>query len=564
MDANGLRLAQLGAMLLLGTIAGCGLTLDYAPPDDAGFDAARDASGGCTLACAANEVCVSGQCRTSCSDASDCTDDDTCEVCESGLCAHAPDDLCGLASGCFQTTCDPALDACGSPVDTCIDSGLACIDGTCRSVPCTQAIDCEDIVDPRGCAFVCSPASSQCEAAPLCTFPLGDCHTFDPCTCTATDVPNDDACASDRPFCDPSTFRCVGCLDGSDCDDGAPLCDPRRHACVSCTSDAECAGGERCEPTSGVCVACVVTTDCAGVGVCDPVAHACVECVGDADCDAGRPICDAASQTCVQCVGDLDCPLDQPFCDPAIGRCSGCRMDADCLSSVCSGGTCLPPTCSDGTCPTFDCASEVSCSSGMCSYRVDDTACDDGIACTSNHCDPARATDHTGCVYVPDLLDVCEDGLSCTDGLCRPGAPRAIDGCVQVPHDDRCRSGAGGPLSCAVAVCAAGEDDAVIDPVTGCGRTYAPCPLDQVCSASGTCMVAPPCGVGVPCPDDGNPCNGTLACRITVGAVGVCVPVEPAGSECSGVSACGTYCTSSGCARRTNSGGACVDAVMTP
>ncbi len=150
--------------------------------------------------------------------------------------------------------------------------------------------------------------------------------------------------------------------------------------------------------------------------------------------------------------------------------------------------------------------------------------------------------------------------MSCTDDVCRPGSSRAVAGCVHIPRDERC--GEGSALSCAVAVCVGHETEAELDRATGCGLAYTTtCPARQICGPSGHCMAAPTRAPDAPCPDDTNPCTDALVCELAADGTGVgtCVPL-PVDDACTGVSTCGTYCSASGCAVRTDGGGACVDA----
>ena len=122
---------------------------------------------------------------------------------------------------------------------------------------------------------------SHCEAVGLCAEPAhGDCRSFDRCACTVADVPDPDACPSERPLCDPTTFQCAACLADTDCPDlTRPLCDTFRGACAACLGSETCAAGMICDGSLGRCVECASNADCP-IGVCDPIGHECVGCLG--------------------------------------------------------------------------------------------------------------------------------------------------------------------------------------------------------------------------------------------------------------------------------------------
>ncbi len=84
---------------------------------------------------------------------------------------------------------------------------------------------------------------------------------------------------------------------------------------------------------------------------------------------------------------------------------------------------------------TADCADEWTCTeevcdNGRCVYTARDSACDDGIACTSERCDR-----FAGCIYETHH-DRCDDGVSCTADTCVQ-----LSGCRHAPAHDTCDAG---------------------------------------------------------------------------------------------------------------------------
>ncbi len=67
------------------------------------------------------------------------------------------------------------------------------------------------------------------------------------------------------------------------------------------------------------------------------------------------------------------------------------------------------PACDDGLACTLDACDP---DTGACAHTPDDAVCDDGEPCTSDACDAAA-----GCTHVPNDA-VCDDGLACTDDWC--------------------------------------------------------------------------------------------------------------------------------------------------
>lgn len=559
------RLGLLGAAL---SAAGCGLTLDYDPPGDAGadapFDAARldapvldapveaDAGEPCG-GCPAGSRCVGSVCRAACDDTTPCADPLVCEACVGGACL--PVDLsCSGGSACLSGACDPATDACAYQ-DTC-GPGLACSSGSCVPGTCTSDADCEGIVG--GCGYVCAMGACVPRMPPICPTPiLPRCEVLDPCTCEGTGVASDALCGG-AGVCDVESFLCVACVTDLDCDPTGPgRCDPRTRTCVECVHDGDCGATLRCDPGTRSCVDCLEGGDCEHpTPACDPYTHACVECTRDADCESGLR-CDARTRICVGCLDGLGCPPSAPICDPTTRRCRPCTAGStgECdPGERCELGACVPAGCAGPSdCPLFGCAGTVACTAGTgggnrCVYSdLNAGACDDGVPCTIDACDPGRATDASGCVHTP-RADACADAYSCTIDVCHVATgPGDRSGCRHIPDDGAC--GSGPSTDCAQRVCVAGEPGAIVETSTGCGLTYLPyaCAPGTYCTPAGRCVPLPTCSLGTPCPAAGSPCLDPLVC---VGSR--CQPLDLGLLDpCDATSTCGTYCSTTGCALRT-------------
>ena len=275
-------------------------------------------------------------------------------------------------------------------------------------------------------------------------------------------------------------------------------------------------------------------------------------CVVAADCDDGL-FCDGVES----CVGGRCTPGVGPLCDDGVA-CTrdSCREsdhacvhnpdDALCDDGVfcngqevcdgiagCTAGN--PVSCDDGVACTVDHCDEVARS---CAHVADHGACDDGVFCNGVEvCDPLR-----GCLPgtpvncddgVPCTLDSCDedtksclhlaDQSACNDGLfcngvevcdplrgCLPGTPVNCDDGVPCMVD-----------SCdeASRACVHDLDHAQCDDglfcngsetctPTGCAAGAPPCADASLCDENAdTCLSSPPtCIVAADC-DDGNPCT---------------------------------------------------------
>ncbi len=316
-------------------LAGCGLTLDYYPPDpQPGIDGGRMDAGRADAAGADGGLPDGGD-----EDAGpplDCLEDVDCDDL----------DACTGLERCVEGACVPG-EPIACPDDDVCDGVDACVDGECVSGP----------------AMTCPMDANPCNGIEICDPAIG---------CTALPpVPCDDGIDCTRDTCDP--FE--GCLHEAD----ATLCPP--------------GPGRRCDPVRGGCQydVCDAST-CVPTGCVD--AH-CEEgvCMYTALCALGTTTCCAGTCAPLGCSDGNPCTTDS--CDPAAGcvhtpisgTVTACDDGNPCtIGDTCRGdGTCgsgpLRP-CSDGNpCTTDSCDPVIGCVNRP---APDDTACSDGNACTVN------------------------------------------------------------------------------------------------------------------------------------------------------------------------------------
>ena len=272
-----------------------------------------------------------------------------------------------------------------------------------------------------------------------------------------------------------------------------------------CFSDIECPIGWSCDPWTRECVraAARVPSSPSSGDVGSPDASAGPDasdepaCVAEgAACDDGdactsADVCNAdlvCGGTPYSCDDGFDCTLDSCDGEGACGykvAAASCLIDGVCVgqgdarpSNPCQA--CLPSvslhawtndnggTCDDGNA----CTTVHQCNGGQC-LGSEPPACDDGVGCTADTCDPA-----SGCQSAPvDAL--CDDGVECTAEACDP-----TSGCGSAPDDASCDDG----VECTTDTC---------DPTTGCESTPDDASCDDAdpdtadsCSAQG-CVNTP-------------------------------------------------------------------------
>ncbi|MCA9518194.1 MAG: hypothetical protein KC635_24820, partial [Myxococcales bacterium] len=250
----------------------------------------------------------------------------------------------------------------------------------------------------------------------------------------------------------------------------------------ACTTDDACDAAGACAGVPRICDDGDVCTRDA----CDPE----LGCV--APPDPARPPCD-----------DGDVCTDGDRCGED-GRCHGGNAPCDdgdpCTYDLCSPGVGCNHYLSALPCDDLDpCTSGDVCRGGVCSGTP--IRCDDGDPCTRDGCDAAlgRCTsvpapegapcdDRDACTLADRCHDgdcaglpvACDDGLACTFDACEPGGA-----CSHLPAPGFCVSASG--------ACVA----------VGARPLDAPC---EVCAATGV-LVADPAREGTPCDDDGVACT---------------------------------------------------------
>jgi len=251
-------------------------------------------------------------------------------------------------------------------------------------------------------------------------------------------------------------------------------------------------------------------------------------------------------ETATDCDDDNGCTTDT--CDVATGDCTN--------TALCDGAHCLTVTndqgqevkacvecvgdddtaCDDGV----DCTTD-GCDVGTCTHTADDAACHDIDGCTDDSCDAT-----TGCANTQ--ID-CDDAVACTDDGCDAGACTHTDNCAAGSTcnettgecvltcvagdlcddgdpctDDECDTVAG-----ACANTAKDCDDGVACTDDSCDAATGDCVHADNCTAPDTCnLTSGLCEAAVACTDDagcddGLFCNGLETCDLTVPAAGVCV-----------------------------------------
>lgn len=369
------------ALCLALGLSGCGLSLDFDPPDDArvGMDAGRLDGGRADCArdedcdddqvCNGQERCEAGACVSgaapTCDDGVECTADE----CVEGVgCVRTPDhDRCA-ALGCLAGFCDPAF-GCDlvAPDDICSD-GVACTDdrctgdGECLHLPDDERCPADQVCRDDGCGPPPSCASdADCGSPPICK-DGGRCEGG---RCRYDNAFEDARCASGDP-CVRATCDEGRCELAPPVDCGAPdpsLCTRSECAteasgdilCLTVDRDGEpCAGPDACSP--GMCdgSTCDSTSTCTAADACETAS-----CQPDGTCIVARRICPMVGQRCDPATGD--CVAN---CAPGMADCDGdggCECDR--RTSWCDGSTCRRYM-SCGPCPGS--ASECCPCTGAC------------------------------------------------------------------------------------------------------------------------------------------------------------------------------------------------------
>ncbi len=395
---------------------------------------------------------------SSCDDGNPCTTGDKCDA--SASCQAGALVSCDDGNPCTADVCDLASGACkNTNISSACDDGNACTSkdfcagGTCAGtlISCDDGKDCTaDSCDTgKGCLH--SNLSGACSDGNPCTVgescAAGTCQGGMAAPCDDANPCTTDACDS-KTGC-THTGNNLTCSDGNPCTVG-DACDPTTSKCVGGGNQCSCQNQADCDAQPN-------PTPCVGKLICDTSALP-YKCVPNA---ATKVICDTSKDTL--------CSVTT--CDTASGACKANAINA--------GGPC-----SDGSaCTVGD-----TCTTGAC---IPGSApnCDDGIACTTDSCDPA-----VGCKHVNNAL-TCDDGDACTQNdICGGGkcAGTAIVGC--------CVS---------TAQCDDGN----------------PCTIDVCDAVGGKCSHSATAANGLACDADGSGCTQNDMCqagKCTAGAAPDC------------------------------------------
>jgi hypothetical protein len=506
---------------------------------------------------------VSGVC-TSTQDTFACTN----EACNgSGACITTPNNAkCNDGNECTFNNCNPG--AVGAGADGCVYPPVAdqtacttdgvpctndvCKNGTCQHIAknslCNDGATCTNPdlcapgpgADANGCLY--TPVNSKCDDGVNCTSDscapgTGGADPVSGCVHTTTPCPDDSLFCNGTEYCDVSG----GCVHtGDPCGGATPVCCEVTDTCVpQCCSNADCPDdGTFCNGTE-VCVAgvCGHTGNPCSEDTCDCTKVTCEEandkCVKSADpaysCDDGT-FCNGAEYCDLAAAGPGTCcvspgnPCQSPLqCNEDKNMCVGCLDSAKCNDGqFCNGvETCDPVTqvCTPGTNPCvdptpLDCAHR-SCNeiADVCVDTLTDSDCNDGIACTTDACDPTNpaANPTTGCVNTP-VNAVCNDLNECTNDSCVPtSCTPPCSGCVFAPKSAGFACGNQTPQGdCDQAdMCDAfGNCTQNTKPAGTLCRPGGECDPPEFCD--GTAKVCPPNACdpqGTPCTDDGNECT---------------------------------------------------------
>jgi hypothetical protein len=463
-------------------------------------------------------VCVFGECQYVC----DAGYADT-----NGLRSDGCEAIC-VPTGRLEVLCDGVDDDCDGETDEDFTVTF-CGEGFCRRLS------------------VCFRGEERCEAR---TPPIAT-----DVTCDRVDDDCDGA-VDDDAFCP--------CYADSECDDGNPC-----NGVETCTIGVGCNTGTPME-----CDDAVSCTD----DTCNPLTRLCEHTALDALCDDGNPCnggetCDARAGcmvgTPVNCDDRIACTDDA--CDTRTGACSHTPIHSACQDGVfCNGAESCDTVrgCISGAAPS--CSDGILCTDDVCSAATDSCQntpihgrCDDSQYCNgTERCEAGR-----GCVS--GAVPACDDGIGCTADACDPTAAGGTGACRNTPPDV---DGDGfPPISClgtdcndsnrfvypgATETCNAVDDDCdgATDETFACVQnssgacTVGACSGVRVCSAScswGTCTVLST----ESCNAIDDNCNGAtdegFSCvyNTTQG----CTVVRPT-KTCSGLQTCaGPSCTWTGC-----------------
>ncbi len=437
-----------------------------------------DGAGGCTIGppttCDDEDPCTTDLCipgpaadagckavalpdGATCNDASKCTAND---VCTDGKCAGGLIENAKPSTTCTTLLCDPKS---AKITIEYAAVGTKCSDGAA----CTIADACA--------AGVCKGVAVVCNDGNACTAEVCDQSTG---LCVATSVPDGGAC-DDGDGCTTSDVcaggKCIGksYQDTAQCDDKNP-----------CTKDG-CAPPSGCFHLPQGAIACDDGDGCTILDIC----------LLDTCKGKPRPCDDGLS-----CTKD-ECAKGTCVHSPFLGPCDDgdmCTVDEVCLGAKCSG---KPAQCDDGNACTKDgCAAKTGCTHVP---LPGGTPCDDGLSCTlQDQCDGGACKGVDKCIGCANDLqclawqpsDPCLGKARCVKSF--KGKVCAIDPTTKVvcaDDGDPCKASHCDPKtgSCKTKLAAEGL----------------PCSTPDKCLVGGTCTASGVCtGKALDCDDD-NPCT---------------------------------------------------------
>ncbi|MFI5297638.1 MAG: hypothetical protein ACHREM_06020 [Polyangiales bacterium] len=539
---------------------------------------------GSSVACTANDQCVSGFCVDGYCCNTECTG--TCLAC-----AAATSGVAGT-----NGTCTPIKDG-ADPNGECAALGATCSGSTLFSQTCNGAGACR--AQSSSCApSVCNSKGTAC---------VGHCSTDSDCVpgsyCSSGSCVSKEAAGA---ACGGNHECALGfCTDGVCC---TTACTGTCQACSQLKKgsggdgicgfisdgtdpDVECPGqtctgstqanGHVCDG-SGACRA-TTTTACAPFA-CSAIGTACgVACAASSDCDAtgwcssgacvskqaNGTTCSVAAQcatgNCVDgvccnvaCVGKCEaCVASKSGVPGTDGVCTatvaGTDPDGDCGAASCTGTTLTTNACDGkGACsPTTKACTPFACNAagtGCATTCTSDTDCGTTGYCDSGTCAPKVArgnpcTASNQCVAGSS----CADGVCCNEpctGQCQACAePGTVGTCVaakgrpRTPRapcngtDPACLGACDGVNIAACSYASAGQTCG-----TGCSGGDI-----SVCDATGTCLPPTPCPGNLVCESTTNKCNTACVtdsdCAASfVCTAGKCQTKPPASCSADGLS----------------------------
>jgi hypothetical protein len=432
--------------------------------------------GGVPINCADKDVCTDDSCDPSdgcvhTANVAGCDDGDPCTIqdqCDAGQCLPGPTILCGDDNPCTTDSCDPAV-GCVHTMNqaVCNDNNVCttndlCANGACVGgdvLPCNDNNSCtNDSCNPQtGCQHTFN--NQACNDDNECT--LGDTCVNGACVGQEQVNCNDDNPCTDD-YCQPGT-GCVHKLNTAPCNDDDP-----------CTISDTC--------SLGTCVG-----------------------TGELNCDDDNP---CTEDVCSDVAGCLHAPLD--------GQCNDGNLCTDndaCTQGICAGTD--PVDCDDDNICTSDTCSPLS----GCVHSLNEAPCNDDSLCTTKDFCQLGECQGTG------ILN-CNDLNPCTTDSCNP-----LTGCEHIPNNSACDDGSACTLDekclngwCIGIAISCNDDnlctDDACDPVAGCviANNDKPCDDNDACTTIDQCFAGGCVGSEPPDCNDGNICTND-SCDLETGCV---------------------------------------------